>query len=62
MKSFKISYPNLTLKIYISLKEGFGVQKKPKDKVALWITLVYKLTCPETFTLGDVSVFDKYLH
>jgi hypothetical protein len=49
-------------KFYISLKEGFGVERRPKDKVALWIALEYTLTRPGTFTLGHVSVFDKYLH
>jgi len=45
-------------------KKQFEGERKPKDKMILWITLVYTLTltCPKTFTWDHVSVFDKYLH
>jgi hypothetical protein len=47
------------------LNERFDGEKRPKDKVTLWVTLVYTLTftCPKTFTLGHVNVSKKnYIH
>jgi hypothetical protein len=37
-------------------------ERRPKDKVTLQIILVFTLTHPKTFTLGRVSVCNKYLH
>jgi hypothetical protein len=37
-------------------------EKRPKDRVTLYIILVFTLTWPKTFTQGRVSVCDKYLH
>jgi len=66
MLSFNISYPNLIIFPHFmdTPKEGFEGERRPKDKVILWITLVYTLTltCPKTFTWGHLNVFDKYLH
>jgi hypothetical protein len=47
-----------------TLKEGFEGERRPKDKVALRITLVCALTFtrPKTFTHGHVNEFDKYFH
>ncbi len=44
------------------MKEGFGGERRPKDRVTLQIILVFTLTLPKTFTQGRVSVHDKYLH
>ncbi len=64
MPSFNILKPNLIIFLHFmdTPKEGFEGEKKPKNKVILWITLVYTLTCPKTFTWGHLNVFDKYLH
>jgi hypothetical protein len=45
MLSFSISYPDLTLNNYfvIPLKEGFGGERRSKDTVTIWITLVFTL-------------------
>jgi hypothetical protein len=61
---FSISFPDLIsfLILWIPLKEGFGVERRPKDRVTLQIILVFTLTHPKTFTRGRVSVCDKYLH
>jgi hypothetical protein len=53
MLSFNISYPYLIKFPHFmdTLKEGFEGEKKLKNKVILWITLVYTFTftCPKTF-------------
>jgi hypothetical protein len=37
-------------------------ERRPKDRVTLQIISVFTLKHPKTFTLGCVSVCDKYLH
>ncbi len=48
MLSFSISYPDLIKFLHFfmdTLKGGFEGERRPKDKVTLWITLVYIYTC-----------------
>jgi hypothetical protein len=61
MMRFSISYSDLIKFPHFMVFEG---ERMPKDKVTLWITLIYTLilTHPKTFTEGRVNVFDKYLH
>ncbi len=63
MLSFIISFPDLInfLTLWIPLKDGFGVKGDPK-RVTLQIILVFTLIHPKTFTLGLVSLCDRYLH
>jgi hypothetical protein len=35
-------------------------ERRPKDRVILQVILVFTLKCPQTFTWGCISVFDKY--
>jgi hypothetical protein len=44
------------------LEEGFGGEKRPKDRVTLQIILEFTLSDPQNIYLGHVCVFDKYLH
>jgi hypothetical protein len=68
MLIFSISFPDLIKKFllygWIPLKEGFGGERRPKDRVTLQIILVFtlRLTHLKTSTQGCVSEFDKYLH
>jgi hypothetical protein len=59
-----ISFSDLInfLTLWTPLKDGFGGERKLKERVTLRIILVLTLTHPITFTQGHVSVFDKYLH
>jgi hypothetical protein len=50
------------LTLWIPLKEGFGGERSPKDRVTSQIILVFTLTHPKTFTRACISVCDKYLH
>ncbi len=43
-------------------KEGLDSEKRPNDRVTLWLILIYTLTRPKTFTQGHISVLEKYLH
>jgi len=45
-----------------TVKEGFGGERRPKDRVTLQIILVFTLSHLKPFTQGRVSVCDKYLH
>ncbi len=58
MLNFNISYPHLIkfLFLQISLKKGFGGERRPKDTVIIQKKLVHTLT----FTRVHVSVFNKY--
>jgi hypothetical protein len=61
---FVPKFNNISLLLWVPLNEGFGGERRPKDKVTLQIILVFThtFTRPKTFTQGHVSVFDKYLH
>jgi hypothetical protein len=60
MLIFSIPFSDL-IKNFL-LYGGFGVKRRPKDRVTLQIILVATLTHPKTFTQGHVSVSGKYIY
>jgi hypothetical protein len=65
MLIFSISFSDLIKFPYFidtSERRVWGGERRPKDRMTSQIILVFTLTHPKTFTLGHVSVFDKYLH
>jgi hypothetical protein len=65
MLIFSISFSDLINFPYFidtSERRVWGGERRPKDRMTSQIILVFTLTHPKTFTLGHVSVFDKYLH
>jgi hypothetical protein len=64
MLIFSISFPDLIKFSYFmdTLERRVWGERRPKKRVTLQVLLVFTLTRPKTFTLGHVSVFDKYLH
>jgi hypothetical protein len=57
--SFSISFPDLMsfLTWWIPLKDRFGGERRPKERVTLQIILVLTLTHPKTFTPGSCKEY-----
>jgi len=62
MLIFSISFPDLINFSYFmdTPERRVWGERRPKDRVTLQVILVFTLKCPQTFTWGYVSVFEKY--